>query len=297
MWRVCVRLKYPGMSPYLVNVPDRRGFLSKSEDVGILHSEMTEHRSTERSQDSKRKRMATEKEQKRRKTDRCQEGAGPEVTRKMGLIPPPIPAAFLLFEVTSGLNFPFWAEQKGSLLGGWKRGLRAAPASQAKQYKYCRSVIHRTRHRTDLYADPESALIRQPRRWLQAWYRRRISPSETRVSKIFKTSIGGCDLGEPDNRKLKIKHHHITWDLRLSFVETQDTLILLTAKKCLQLLRSNLWWRGAMRVKPQGCVMSKVVKIGKKIYVYHTQCVHFFCFCRPKFSNFTSEISPLKLLH
>lgn len=40
----------------------------------------------------------------------------------MGLIPPPIPAAFLLFEVTSGLNFPFWAEQKGSLLGGWMGG-------------------------------------------------------------------------------------------------------------------------------------------------------------------------------
>ncbi len=47
------------------------------------------------------------KEQERRKIDRCQEGAGLGVTRKMGLIPPPIPAAFLLFEVTSGLNFPF----------------------------------------------------------------------------------------------------------------------------------------------------------------------------------------------
>lgn len=49
------------------------------------------------------------REEKRRgeKIDRCQEGAGLGVTRKMGLIPPPIPAAFLLFEVTSGLNFPF----------------------------------------------------------------------------------------------------------------------------------------------------------------------------------------------
>lgn len=65
---------------------------------------------------------SSEKEQKRRKIDRCQEGAGLGVMRKMGLIPPPIPAAFLLFEVTSGLNFPFWAEQKGSLLGGWKGG-------------------------------------------------------------------------------------------------------------------------------------------------------------------------------
>lgn len=47
-----------------------------------------------------------EKEQKRRKIDKCQEGAGLGVTRKTGLIPPPIPAALLLFEVTSGLNFP-----------------------------------------------------------------------------------------------------------------------------------------------------------------------------------------------
>lgn len=69
------------------------------------------------------------REQKRRKIDRCQEEAGLGVTRKMGLIPPSIPAAFLLFEVTSGLNFPFWLEQKGSLLGGWKeaRGCSCLP--------------------------------------------------------------------------------------------------------------------------------------------------------------------------
>lgn len=60
-----------------------------------------------------------EEERRGEKIDRCQEGAGLGVTRKMGLIPPPIPAAFLLFEVTSGLNFPLWVEQKGSLLGGW----------------------------------------------------------------------------------------------------------------------------------------------------------------------------------
>lgn len=42
----------------------------------------------------------------RRKIDRCQEDAGLGVTRKMGLIPLSIPAAFLLFEVTSGLDFP-----------------------------------------------------------------------------------------------------------------------------------------------------------------------------------------------
>lgn len=63
---------------------------------------------------------AHQREQKRRKIDRCQEEAGLRVTQKMVLIPPSIPAAFLLFEVTSGLNFPPWVEQKGSLLGGWK---------------------------------------------------------------------------------------------------------------------------------------------------------------------------------
>lgn len=55
------------------------------------------------------------------KIDRCQEGAGLGVTRKMGLIPPPIPAAFLLFEVNIWAKFPLltWAKRKSS---GWVEG-------------------------------------------------------------------------------------------------------------------------------------------------------------------------------
>lgn len=77
----------------------------------------------------------------------------------MGLIPPPIPAAFLLFEVTSGLNFPFYTEHRGSLLGGWKRVSGPLLPPRLNTSKYCRSMSHWTRHCTILYPDPDSVLI------------------------------------------------------------------------------------------------------------------------------------------
>lgn len=100
---------------------------------------------------------SAEKEQWRRKIDRCQEGAGLGVTRKMGLIPPPIPAAFLLFELTSGLNFPFCTEHRGSLLGGWKRVSGPLLPPRLNTSKYRTSMSHWTRHCT--IPDPESVLI------------------------------------------------------------------------------------------------------------------------------------------
>ncbi len=76
---------------------------------------------TKRSRETATYKRSPEKEQKRRKIDRCQEGAGLGVTRKMGLIPPPIPAAFLLFEVNIWAKFPLltWAKRKSS---GWVEG-------------------------------------------------------------------------------------------------------------------------------------------------------------------------------
>lgn len=81
----------------------------------------------------------------------------------MGLIPPPIPAAFLLFEVTSGLNFPFCTEHRGSLLGGWKGVSGPLLPPRLNTSKYCRSMTHKSRDCTSLYPDPDHCSSRQIR--------------------------------------------------------------------------------------------------------------------------------------
>lgn len=94
------------------------------------------------------------REQKRRKIDRCQEDAGLGVRQKMGLIPPSIPVAFPLFEVTSGPNFPHSASSREEVFWVGGRRLWAAPAFQGKQRTHMpkktppyRSVSHCSSHR------------------------------------------------------------------------------------------------------------------------------------------------------
>lgn len=72
----------------------------------------TEHGEIEPGNKRRRK-----KKELRHKERQQMPGPGPWVTQRMGLIPPPIPAAFPPFEVTSGLHSPLpsWAGCRGSL--------------------------------------------------------------------------------------------------------------------------------------------------------------------------------------
>lgn len=108
-WNDMLCVFTPWNSPYLEEVLGKCIQKERMTQHWLMGNSQLLRSRSKRTRETGTYKRSSEKEQKRRKIDRCQEGAGLGVT-EMGLIPPPIPAAFLLFEVTSGLNFPRWLE-------------------------------------------------------------------------------------------------------------------------------------------------------------------------------------------